>query len=235
MMEQKIITNLYNQCEELTQKLIVHALKFQSSGIDRVYQELEIKEIKTCSGSDLHRGYYCPSPVFDLLIGNTKRGRILQRPNSRTRFSHKYYFGKDEDLLYVEQPFQTEYLVRDQDYRYGYTFDKYGLCCVAMETFKDNRLSEFLWANISPLHLKKEILQGEVYYEAFAYDNIKLIGCSHHFMLFGNPQVGIHENYQFSYKGKIINGFWYVREDGSFKFKEPTRCPNRDLSLLSRA
>lgn len=231
-MEENAIVELYNRCETLIKNLISRGIKFQEAGNDVKYRELEVEKTETCTGSDLHRGFYCPSPVFDLLLGNTNRGRILLKPNRRTRDFHKYFFGKNMELLYIEQPFQTEYLVRDQDFRYGFTFDEHGLCSVAMETFQDGRLLEFICANISPFHLKEGILIGDIFYEAYTYDNIKLLTCSQHSMMLGHPCVGMHEKYQFCYDEDKINGFWFVREDGSFKWKDPIPCKLRDITNM---
>lgn len=30
-------------------------------------------------GESIHRGYYCPSLVYDLVVGNVKRGRLYKR------------------------------------------------------------------------------------------------------------------------------------------------------------
>ena len=231
-MEQTSIAKLYNRCEELSKNLISCALQFQEVGNDRAYHELEVEKTEMCTGSDLHRGCYCPSPVFDLLIGNTNRGHILLKPTCRTRFSHKYYFGKKGELLYVDQPGQTEYLVIEHDFRYGFSFGEYGLCGVAMETFKDGRLLEYMRANISPFHLKKGILMGDILYETYSYENSRLLICNQHSMIFGHPQMGMHEKYKFCYDENKITGFWFVREDGSFKWKIPTPCKIRDITNM---
>ncbi len=55
-----------------------------------------------CSGSDLFLGFYCPSPVFDLIVGNTHRGKILKRITKRSVISHKYGFDIDGKILIID-------------------------------------------------------------------------------------------------------------------------------------
>ncbi len=36
-------------------------------------------------GELMHRGYYCPSLIEDVVVGNTKRGRISKRTTSKAK------------------------------------------------------------------------------------------------------------------------------------------------------
>ena len=51
-----------------------------------------------CSGSDMFLGYYCPSLIFDLVVGNVHRGRLLKRITKRSKPTHRYGFDKDNRL-----------------------------------------------------------------------------------------------------------------------------------------
>lgn len=56
--------------------------------------EPEISTVEYGKGGEvLHRGYYCPSPVFDIVIGNGNRGTLLKRP--RKGYIYDYSFFKD--------------------------------------------------------------------------------------------------------------------------------------------
>ncbi|MBQ9673696.1 MAG: hypothetical protein IJV39_03625 [Ruminococcus sp.] len=44
-------------------------------------------------------GYYCPSPVFDLIVGNVHRGKILKRMTKRSRPVMKYGFNSDNQIV----------------------------------------------------------------------------------------------------------------------------------------
>ncbi|MBR2280933.1 MAG: hypothetical protein IJ903_08445 [Ruminococcus sp.] len=67
------------------------------------------------AGSDMTLGYYCPSPVEDLIIGNVHRGKILKRVTKRSKPDTKYGFTKDGEMaVFVDLPPEgyTDYDVR---------------------------------------------------------------------------------------------------------------------------
>lgn len=45
-------------------------------------------------GGVLHRGWYCPSPVYDMVIGSADRGRLLKNP-SRCKTPPDFAYGLD--------------------------------------------------------------------------------------------------------------------------------------------
>ena len=74
----------------------------------------------------LHRGVYCPSPALDILIANSKRGRILVRPTERSHITNRYVYGSSERLLFVDnyiddRLLSTEYLLYQHNTVYGIT------------------------------------------------------------------------------------------------------------------
>lgn len=67
------------------------------------------------SGSDMTLGYYCPSPVEDLIIGNVHRGKILKRITKRSKPDTRYGFREDGKMaVFVDLPPEgyTDYDVR---------------------------------------------------------------------------------------------------------------------------
>ena len=54
-----------------------------------------------CSGSDMFLGYYCPSLILDIVVGNVHRGRLLKRVTKRSKPTHRYGFDKDNHLRTV--------------------------------------------------------------------------------------------------------------------------------------
>ncbi len=60
------------------------------------------------AGSDMTLGYYCPSPVKDLIIGNVHRGKILKRITKRSKPDTKYGFSEDGKMaVFIHLP--TDY------------------------------------------------------------------------------------------------------------------------------
>lgn len=101
------------------------------------------------SGSDLHRGFYCPCPVYELIVGNTHRGKLLKRRTSRSKPSHEYGFDADGHLLWAKQlhekiPVYTEFLQCREDRRYGFTLDaSMELSTVTEEMFQEGYLIRY--------------------------------------------------------------------------------------------
>ena len=52
-------------------------------------------------GGNVARGFYCPSKVIDVCVGGLKKGKLLKRPNKRSKPSFCYYF-KDSRLKFVK-------------------------------------------------------------------------------------------------------------------------------------
>lgn len=53
-------------------------------------------------GEVLHRGYYCPSPVIDIVIGRGSRGRHSKRKNEKKENDYVFYKDKDGRLVMVD-------------------------------------------------------------------------------------------------------------------------------------
>lgn len=54
-------------------------------------------DVKYARGGEiLHRGYFCPSPVFDIVIGGASRGRLLKTQKSAATADYCYFFKKDK-------------------------------------------------------------------------------------------------------------------------------------------
>ena len=51
-------------------------------------------------GELLHRGYYCPSPVKDIVMGNCNRGKMIKHPiKFEQKMMYEYGFCDDQLLL----------------------------------------------------------------------------------------------------------------------------------------
>ncbi len=88
-------------------------------------------EVKYASGSkSLHRGFFCPSPTFDLVVGGCKRGRIIKKPAKASSEYYQYYFDHNQQLLCINQfikasnlsPYTTEFIIRQDNIEYGITY-----------------------------------------------------------------------------------------------------------------
>lgn len=139
------------------------------------------------SGSTLHRGFYCPSPTYDLIVGNTKRGKLSKGLPVTSRHSHEYGFDTNGKLLYCKWLFKgqlthTEYLVYGDSTVYGITVEKDGrISTITEEIYAQGKLRQFLRCLCIPT--KDGFGCQEIDCESYEYDSEGLCSCMmHHFM-----------------------------------------------------
>ncbi|WP_374967151.1 hypothetical protein [Lysinibacillus sp. RS5] len=99
-------------------------------------------------GEIIHRGYYCPSPVLDLIVGGMKRGRLFKKKKPEFgNYSYEYGFDKAGRLLRVkgvnefttpDSRFDEEYLIYIDDIVYGLEFDNSSELVVVSKCIYEN-------------------------------------------------------------------------------------------------
>ena len=53
------------------------------------------------AGTSLHRGWYSPSLIEDIVIGNVSRGRLVRNPRKSTKPSFRFGFDQMRRLLFL--------------------------------------------------------------------------------------------------------------------------------------
>lgn len=149
-------------------------------------------------GEAIQRGFYCPSPVQDLIIGGLKRGKLYKKKIPKWGdYSYEYGFDQDGKLLRVkrvnkfesETPdkiFDEEYLIYVGDVEYGLQFNYSGsLEAVSRCTYENEKLMKYERSNcglepFSDLHYEEYRYQGDLLSEV-------------DFFFYITPQVGLYE------------------------------------------
>lgn len=94
---------------------------------EQYYHEVQLTisytEVST-GGVTIPRGYYCPSPIIDIVIGNASRGKLLKRPSKRSHIAYRYGFDKQGKLVFVykEEDKHKEFIVRKGNTELGIGF-----------------------------------------------------------------------------------------------------------------
>lgn len=140
----------------------------------------------------LHRGFYCPSPVLDKIIGNAKRGRILKRITSASKPTHEYGFDASGRLLWCTafdrgSVLSIEYLIYDGHAVYGITFNSYGIEAITEEVYEDGKLVRYIHCLCTAVDNAVDCRHLEC--EHYSYEEDHLCGCEWH--RFSIPQKEI--------------------------------------------
>ena len=168
--------------DEIVEKYKYHSAKFESIAKDRndnvlsLFEEADKKVVREemCSGSDMFLGFYNPSPVYDLIVGNVHRGRLLKRITKSSKPSHKYGFDQNGRLCtvvtlpvdpdtYVDKRAFFEYsgdtaTVISFEYVYGETeITEIAECSCC----KDEKLTEYMIGLLN--NNKCSLIEGEIY------------------------------------------------------------------------
>ena len=127
--------------------------------------------------SGMYRGYYCPSPVDDLIIGGCRRGKLLKRITKRTNPDREYLFDSNNRLVAVNslldwKAVHTEVLIYEDNLVTGIDIDKYdnSVSEISECTYdSDNKIKSFLTASISSNKTIKTTIE-EIELEKYSYD-----------------------------------------------------------------
>lgn len=120
-------------------------LQYGLAYLDSFHEEQVIRK-EFGSQSDLHRGFYCPSPVYDIFVGNVKRGKLLKNLTKRSANYYVYGFDESDKIIRVEQYRNCKLAVVEHICYigpdiYGITLDQWGyLYQVTREEYQNNKL-----------------------------------------------------------------------------------------------
>ena len=115
---------LFHECDRLQE--VAHTYK---KTCNTIYKDLLNDVVRTeyaRGGETIHRGYYCPSPVYDIIVGGASRGRLL-KDMKRIKKNPDYTFGfnANNELIVIQNSFYREFIVRDQHTELSIIFSKY--------------------------------------------------------------------------------------------------------------
>lgn len=177
------------------------------SDLEKLKAEANNRTAKTqyASGGTIHRGIYCPSPVLDLTVGKTSRGRIIKRIVNPARVSHRFGLNAEDALLFCEsfangEQISTEYIIRQGEIQYGITVNRAGeLAAVSEEVFAQNGIVKYTYINIYPDG--DSYFCASVHIERIVYDDNGLISGEKDSC---QPYINAFERYRYCFE----------REDG---------------------
>ena len=179
----RLFTEKCVQLFETAQRLIP-----EYDALQAACQKHTVREELAVQCRYLYRGFYCPSPVYDLIVGNARRGNILKKPNKKSKPTHRYGFDDSGRLIWCQNNEHKcyEYLVYEGSQVYGLSFDATGtFLSISEETYAGGNLISFYVADFYAAHPFECILKAELY----EHDNLGL--CTTKLFDFTPPFVSI--------------------------------------------
>lgn len=96
-------------------------------------------------GETIYRGFYCPSPIYDILMGGCNRGRILKRFSNNSRPTYVYGFAENHKLVitdFVHSEWK-EVLIDYDNTVIGIAFDKEEVTAISECIYQSGKISSF--------------------------------------------------------------------------------------------
>lgn len=177
--------------------------------------EKEIVRLEYSKGGEtIHRGYFCPSPVFDLIVGGAKRGRLYKRKPAPGKYTYEYGFDKDDKLIRCKG-LNEEYLIYNEamDIVYGVGFHNTG---------EINEVSKCSYDNGNMIRYERSLCWleefADLHHEEYIYENNRLTEVTMFYNV--QPSMGFYSECRYLVEqieggkitrltgGEVVNGEW---------------------------
>ena len=97
-------------------------------------------------GETIHRGYYCPSPVYDIIVGGASRGRLLKdMKHIKKNPDYTFGFNANNELIVIQNSFYREFIVRDQHTELSIIFSKYSIEAITECRYVGNQIQSYIY------------------------------------------------------------------------------------------
>lgn len=215
---------LYIQNQAKALELLRLGEAFLEGGVVE-HRSIPCERVEFCANSRyLHRGFYCPSPVLDLLVTNTRRGRILKRPTGRSNITNRYVYDTSGKLIFTDnyingKMVSSEYLLYYENMVCGITIGISGrIICVSEELYANSRIESYLCAYYSGTG--ESTICYKMDCENYQYDEYGLADLDYWYISFECEQAKVdgfiqHNRYSFFREDGRLKAFARVHIDGT--------------------
>ncbi|MFA6308794.1 MAG: hypothetical protein WC677_03490 [Clostridia bacterium] len=225
-----------NEClsyEKRRRELISFADKYKDKfdNLSNMIKEKTIRTEYSVGGTSLHRGFYCPSPIEDIIVGNVNRGRLTKNCEKK---DFEYYFDNSGILIGTAlineyNNGETEYITATDGIELGIIFDDFsGLRGVSKCIFRDNKISKYEYASV---------LSNDLTTEIYGYDESNCLSSVEKYSNFVfEANILSHENYIFFHDEKgYLSKFRCVEYLGKKTIKSIYEDPYSKVTVKRKA
>ena len=130
-----------------------------------------VRREQATGGGVMHRGYYCPSLVMDIAIGNVNRGRLIKRLRTQ-KITYTYGFDALDRLVTVVEHTEEgdffEYIIYEGNVQYGVQFHHHSwsgeyLHDISRCCYEKSKLKSYERYVYDDYNKKFSLYQGEFY------------------------------------------------------------------------
>lgn len=202
------------ECQRFSELAMRYNGQYHSLNI-KLSKEIVTEEYST-GGELLHRGYYCPSPILDIVVGNCNRGRLLKHLTRKNKPSYRYGFNNEGKLILVDQINLNshEFIFYNNESEIGITFlGNDGIQSLSECKSCNHQIQSYIFCLYHPV--ENHII--EYVKEDYAYSETKL--CKTNVYRFVNERDGLllrREEYAFKHDSDGYLSHYTVTEyDGN--------------------
>lgn len=137
-------------------------------------------------GQTLYLGYYCPSKVYDIIVGNTSRGRIIRRGTKGINADYIFYKDNNNRIIKTEKlashsqqiVLERSFFIHQSNHILIPTYvlfdsDKPLLCQLCICSYNDEKISRYSIITVHNVYAESEelLLNNAMFYsEEYQYD-----------------------------------------------------------------
>lgn len=142
----KICQPFISECQRIND-----TIKNLNINCSAMYDELYTKVNKieySIGGKTMHRGFYCPSPIMDIIVVDCKRGKRLNQLRSNSNPNYKYMFDDVGNLILVDHIFlgYKEIIFYQDEKEIGIIFsDKDGIRSISECIYHGKQIQSYIY------------------------------------------------------------------------------------------
>jgi len=169
-------------------------------------------------GEFLHRGYYCPSLIADIITGKANRGKIVKHIVASKDYTYKFSFDPMDNLILVEQTDVFEVVFHKGRYEIGITAFKEDMKIQSVSEceYKDGQLFSYVLSLYDPYNACVVEIVEEKY--TYLNDQVKVIRS--YFILSMGDWLKQSEEYTFTVENGYLTSYSLQEVDVSNSCKK---------------
>ena len=140
-MDEQVIVSQRNNLVDIIQNIQLHRVQYCAEvDCEVVHQQYGV------GGLCLHRGYYCPSIIADIIVGNVSRGKLLKKLPTNVRPDYIYGFDTEGCLRVAKQADRCEYIIFQDHTEIGVVISNRGdIEAISECRYDERKLVSYAW------------------------------------------------------------------------------------------